>query len=547
MPMLRAYKWKLLLLSGLMLLSVALALVQVNFIQQSVDVVLSRNTTMLLRILVLFIALTAIRLLHIYIYGQCHANVYINMEKDLKNKFVNKILKTKMKEMDKENSGDLSTKCNSDIANALDFIKNSFSAFFTSPIMAVSAFIYLLWFNWQLSLIVFIPLPILAIMLNIMSSRASKFWNKMQGLNSDYTAHIYDVIQGAETVRTYNMQQIKMKQICKTIGKIARKHNKYYISEAVTLALIMAVTYVPTVVAFIYGAYLVRAGEIDVSLLFGYAQLIGTVSGPFIGLFSTMVSIKNSYHSMKRIDTVMHLEEESVNSNLLNVTGDAAIKFRNVKFGYESNTSVFQNLNFTIEKGKCVGIVGGSGAGKSTILQLLSGLYEVEAGEIEIFGQALQSLSVENLRSNISYVSQQTHILPDTIYENVKYGNLNATDDEILRAIELAGLKTYIGTLPDGVHTVLAENGSNLSGGQRQRVSLARAFLRKSPLYIFDEPTASLDPDIERQIVRTINEVVAQHDITSIIISHNVNAIQNCDEVYHLRNGKLLAWEGGHA
>jgi len=250
---------------------------------------------------------------------------------------------------------------------------------------------------------------------------------------------------------------------------------------------------------------------------------------------------------MKRIDTVMHLEEESVNSNLLNVTGDAAIKFRNVKFGYESNTSVFQNLNFTIEKGKCVGIVGGSGAGKSTILQLLSGLYEVEAGEIEIFGQALQSLSVENLRSNISYVSQQTHILPDTIYENVKYGNLNATDDEILRAIELAGLKTYIGTLPDGVHTVLAENGSNLSGGQRQRVSLARAFLRKSPLYIFDEPTASLDPDIERQIVRTINEVVAQHDITSIIISHNVNAIQNCDEVYHLRNGKLLAWEGGHA
>jgi len=252
MPLIKAYKWKLLFILGLTLLSAGLTLIQVNFIQQSVDAVLARDISMLLQILLLFTVVTFLRLLHIYIYGQCYNNVFINMEKDLKDKFVYKIVKTKMKEIDKENSGDLSTKCNSDIPNALNFIKNFYSAFISNPVMAVSAFIYLFWYNWQLSLFVFAPLPILAVLLNIMSSRASTFFKKLQGLNSDYTEHIYDVIHGAETIKTYNMQNIKMKKIRKTIVEIMRKNNKYYISEAITLALIMAVTYVPTVIAFIF-------------------------------------------------------------------------------------------------------------------------------------------------------------------------------------------------------------------------------------------------------------------------------------------------------
>lgn len=540
MPLIKAYKWKLLLILALMFISVGLNLIQVNFIQRSIDAVLVRDTGRLLQVLVLFISLTVLRLLHGYVYGHYYNKVFVHMNRDLKNRFVNKVLKTKMKEINKENSGDLNTKCNSDVPNSLNFIKEVFSNFLLNPIMSVGGFIYLFCYNWKLSLFVFIPLPILAFLLNIMSSKASIFYKKMQGLNSDYTEQIYDVIHGAETIKTYNMQHIQMKKILKTLAEILRKNNRYAFNNAVTLALILSVTYIPMVISLIFGAYLVTTGEISVSLLFGYVQLISTIGTPVIFLFSSMISIKNSYHSMRRLDTIMNLEEEKVNDQPLSIDSDVAIQFTDVQFGYEPGVPVFKHFNLQIKKGQCVGIVGNSGTGKSTIVQLLSGLYETDAGKIELFGQNIQCLDLEDLRSHISYVSQQTYIMPGTIYDNIRFSNLNASKEEIERAVEQAGLKDYINTLQDGLYTVLSEDGGNLSGGQLQRLSLARAFLRNSSIYIFDEPTSSLDPDTEKQILQQIEDVVRQNDITSIIISHNIKTIGNCDEIYYIREGKII-------
>ncbi|MCL2773771.1 MAG: ABC transporter ATP-binding protein/permease [Oscillospiraceae bacterium] len=540
MPLIKAYKWKLLLILALTLFSVGLTLIQVNFIQQSVDAVLARNVGLLLRVLFLFITITVLKLIYIYVYGQIYNNVFISMEKDLKNKFVHKILRTKMKEINKENSGDLNTKCNSDIPNALDFIRRVLSTFIFDPIMAIGGFIYLLCYSWKLSLFVFIPLPIIAVLLNIMSNKASEFYRKIQGLNSDYTEHIYDVIHGAETIKTYNMQKIQMKKIRKTLFQILKENKKYNINDAISCALGLAVTYVPSVISMIFGAYLVTAGEINISLLFGYSNLVGRVAAPVLFSFSALISMKNAYQSMKRLDTVMDLEEEKANGKSLITNGDTAVNFANVKFGYNPGISVFENFGLKIKKGQCVGIVGNSGAGKSTIVQLLSGLYETDSGIIELFGQDIQGLDLDDLRSHISYVSQQTYIMPGTIYENIQFNNLNASEDDILRAVKWAGLKDYIDTLPDGLNTVLSEDGSNLSGGQRQRISLARAFLRNSSIYIFDEPTSSLDPETEKQIVQKIDEVVRQNNITSVIISHNIKTIKNCDEIYFIREGKII-------
>jgi len=243
---------------------------------------------------------------------------------------------------------------------------------------------------------------------------------------------------------------------------------------------------------------------------------------------------------MKRLDTIIGLEEERVNDRLLSMNSDVAIRFSDVKFAYSSeNAPVFERLNLQVAKGQCVGIVGDSGAGKSTLVQLLSGLYEIDAGKIELFGQDIQDLDLENLRSHISYVSQQTYIMPGAIYENIRFGKLDASEDDVIKAAERAGLKEYIDTLSNGLHATLSEGGDNLSGGQRQRISLARAFIRNSPIYIFDEPTSALDPGTESRIVQQINEIVKQGGVTSIIISHNARTIENCDKVYYLREGKI--------
>jgi len=538
MPIIKAHKWKLLFITALTVFSVALQLIQVNFIQQSIDAVLIRDVSRLLWMLLLFIAVTVLRLGYIYVYGQSYNNLFINMEKNLKNKFVNKILKSKMMEIDRENSGDLSTKCNSDAPNSLNFIRQVFSTFILNPIMSIGGFIYLFSYNWKLSLFVFMPLPILAVLINIMSNRASKIYGKTQGFHSDYTEHIYDVVHGAQTIKTYNMQDTQIKKVRKTLTKILTEKNRYALNDAAACALILSVTYVPMVIAYIFGAYLVKTGEIEISLLFGYAQLVGRVVAPVIFLFSSMNSMKNAYQSMKRLDTVMDLEEEKTGGNPLCTDGGTAVNIGGVKFGYgENNAPVFESLDLQIKKGQCVGIVGGSGAGKSTIAQLLCGLYEPEAGKIELFGQDIRDLDLEDLRSNISYVSQQTYIMPGTIYENIRFADLNASEGDVAEAVRRTKLKDFIDTLPEGLHTVLSEDGDNLSGGQRQRVSLARSFLKNSPVYIFDEPTASLDPETEKQIVRQTDEAVRQDGVTSIIISHNSKTIENCDKIYTIREG----------
>lgn len=445
-----------------------------------------------------------------------------------------------MKEINRENSGDLNTKCNSDIPNSLNFIRHVFSTFILHPIMSVGGFIYLFSYNWKLSLFVFIPLPILAVLLNTMSSKASAIFKEIQILNSDYTEQIYDVIHGAETIKTYNMQSVQMGKVHRTLVQMLHKGNRLGFNYAVTTALILAVTYVPTVIAFIYGAYLVTTGEIDISLLFGYAQLISTICAPVIFLFSSMNSMKNAYQSIKRLDTVMDLEEEKAGGQSLHMDSDLSVRFTDIRFSYDPEAPLFERFNLEIKKGQCVGIVGNSGAGKSTIVQLMSGLYERDAGVIEVFNRDIQNLDLENLRSHISYVSQQTYIMPGTIYDNIRFNNLNASEEEIMRAVEWAGLQEYVDTLPDGLHTVLTEVGENLSGGQRQRISLARAFLRDASIYIFDEPTSSSDPETEDHIVRRINEVVRRDGVTSIIISHNLRTIGNCDEIYYIRDGKIV-------
>lgn len=539
-PYIKKYKFQLLFLLFLIVISTCLNLVQVNFVQRSIDAVLSRDKMLLVKILFLFITVTLVRLIQNFLYGHYSKKTSLTMNKDLKDAFIKKVLNAKIGEIKKWSSGDLNTRNNSDIPNALGFISQVFSNFILSPFMAVGGFIYLLIYNWKLSLLVFLPLPILAYLLNLMSDCSSQIYKRLQKINSDYTEEIYDIIHGEETVKAYNMQSYKLKKIRAVTFKFLKEGNAYGKNDAITLALILSVTYLPSIIALIYGAFLITKGEITVSLLFAYSQLIPTICSPTISLFGAIKAIKNSYHSMKRVDEVMNIESERYSGNDFVLNKDTIIKFDNVHFGYDSDSKVLKDFELQLDKGKCIGIVGSSGAGKTTIVHLICGLYEVEQGSISIFDHDIKDWNLEQLRSKIAYVSQETYILPSTIYENVRFGNLDATKEEVENAIQMAGLQTFIDSLKDGYDTVLSEDGDNLSGGQRQRLSIARAFLRNASIYIFDEPTASLDPETEEQVLREIENIIKFKNIAAIIISHNIRTLRNCDEIYFIREGTVI-------
>lgn len=547
MPLVRTYRNKLLLLFLLMLFSVGMNLIRVNFIQSSIDAVLVRDVGKVLSVFGLFALVIMMRLAQKYIYESLYNQVFICMERDLKRQFADKLLRADMAETDRLGSGDLTNKYGSDIPKALEFLKQGFSNYLLNPFMMLGGFFYLFSYHWKLSLAVFLPIPLLAFLLNIMSRKASAVYARLQELNSVWSEQIYDAVQGAETIKAYQMQRTQLAKIRKILTDIRNQNRNYSVTLiTVTLALIMAVTYVPMVTVFLYGAWLVAAGEISVSLLFGYSQLINYVTTPVINLFSSLVSMKNACRSMERLDEVMEMKDErrsaasvETDGKKLDETCDTAVLMEDVSFGYHPDTPVVEHLELRIPRGQCVGIMGGSGAGKSTVIKLLCGLYEPDRGRIALFGRNILQTELEDLSSRITYVPQSILCMPETVAENVRLTNPDATEDEIWEALRKAELLEEIRALPEGIHTVLTEDGDNLSGGQRQRIALARAFSGSSPLFIFDEPTSSLDASAEAEIVRNIAEKMRKDGSTCILVSHSLKSLRYCDKVYCLEGGKL--------
>lgn len=543
-PLVKTYKNSILELLFLMLFSVSLSLIKVNFIQRSIDAVQIGDVNALCCAALLFIGVTLLKLIYEYVYGVLYEKLFVHMEKDLQNRFVQKLLRSQMREIDGENSGELSNKCSSDICEALEFTRQGISNYLFHPFMMVGGFLYLFYFNHKLSLCVFLPIPILAFFLNRMSGKASTFFGRIQGLNDDYSEQIFDAVHGAEMIRAGNMQKLQHDKTGKILDCILKESKQYNINIAITLAFIMAVTYVPMVSAFIYGAYLVTKEEIEVSLLFGYAQLINPICMPVINLFSSAVVMKKAYQSMKRLEKIEKLEEERTGGLPLWVNGSSAVSFEKVSFAYEVGRPVIDRMDFCLKRGECVGIVGESGVGKSTIMDLICGLYETNEGELKLFGQDIKMLNLSEIREKIAYISQQAYLFPGTMLENLRLADPDADEGQIWKALEKAGMGEYVSALPRGMQTMLREKGNNLSGGQRQRLLLAQAFLRKAAVYIFDEPTASLDPNMEEKLVESITTLVRNEKASSIIISHNLRALQYCDEVYRLETGRLQMISG---
>jgi len=523
-----------------MIAAVVLNLYQVNFVQRSIDAVLDHNIKVLLTTLSLFIAITILRITQNYLFNYYSRDVILNMNRDLKNKCMDRLVDAKASNFSQETKGDLYTRIESDTTNALGFVEEIYGGLLLQPLLAVGGLVYLFYYNWKLTIFTFITLPLLAILINMTSQRSGKLYSDVQESQSRFTEVAVDIIDGYETIKAYNMQQSRLAIVKELLAKLLKKENDFYKNDAITLALILSVTYIPTIISFIFGGYLVSQGEIKVSVLFAYSQLIPTICLPTISLFGSISKVRNSYYAMKRINKLLEFESEREDGTDFKDSMNSLININHVGFSYDDTHKVLNDLCMKFEKGKCVGVMGSNGIGKSTLIQLLCGLYEADSGSISMFGHNINAWKLDKLRQHISYMCQEIVILPDTIYENIRYGNMKATEEEIYNAARMAGLEDFIKGLEAGYNTVLQEDGANLSGGQKQRISMARTFLKNSDLYIFDEPTASLEPELEKKIMNEIMKFIRVKNAASLIVSHNVNNLSECDTIYYMQNGKVI-------
>lgn len=489
-------------------------------------------------------------ILHISI--EWWANIYKskikqNMMADFKTKTAYSLLKSKFYFSNTLQQGDIIGRMNSDISSivmATDFSLIIAKSIFFIIVLVIS----LLIMDWRLLLAFFITIPFLFLAQYWTSSKSTKNimpWKEAMGKTNGL---IQDLINNRTTIKAFRLENTVMDWTENALKESSRAGiigigKLYFISF-----LPIIFTFLPIFLLSIVGVHLVLNGSIKLDILISSFIMAQLASEEFNNLQNAMQNIPQLLASVERIFPLWDSPKEHT-GNINTIEYDynkPVIVFKNVNFSYpsdEESIKILNNLSFKIAYGEKIGIVGTSGSGKSTIFKLITGLYEQDSGDIEIFGINIKDIDKSTLRKNISMVTQNSFLFDTSIIGNLKYANKNITENKIENAISNAYLQDYVNSQSEKLNTVIGEKGNKLSGGQRQRLSIARSFARNSPLILLDEATSALDVETESKIQEKLDNI--SNEQTQLVIAHRFSTLVNMDRIMVLDKGTIVE-EGKH-
>ena len=412
----------------------------------------------------------------------------------------------------------------------LNLMKDSFSV-----IALVSLMFYQ---NWKLALFAILMMPLAGGLAKSLGKRMGKATTKAGESSGKVAAFLSEVFKGSKMIRIYQQENREDKKAQKVIDDLVEKNIKIG-SVLIRAAPIMETLTGLMIAGFIiFSGQLISNGELEVNNFFSFLAAMMLAYQPIRSLATINMAAYQGAAAFKRIskiiDRKINIQENNNNPNL--ILKKSEIKFTDVGFKYETtNEKAIKNINFTIEGNTMAAFVGHSGAGKSTIINLLPRFYDPQEGKIEVDNQNIKNVSLNSLRKNLSLVSQDVILFDDSIKNNIAYAKDKATQEEIERACKFAAADEFIKKLPNSYETVIGENGVRLSGGQKQRISIARAILKESPIILLDEATSSLDADSEEIVQNAILNLTKNK--TTLVIAHRLSTIHNADKIFVLKNG----------
>ena len=440
--------------------------------------------------------------------------------------------------------GDLIRRIIDDTARIRDFVTDMGRWAVDISMMSVIVLIILLFTNWQLTLMIFIPIPIVAICMSnfwkFIRARYERQWRKRSRCQSI----LHDIIKGIRTVKSFGNEEAEIKKYAQAEKDLARISTE---NEVAWAKLFPAMTFLTSTGEFIIlfvGGYAVLRGDMSIGVLIQFIMFVGFIYGPLRFLVSFPRWLGEATTSMVKVFEIFDEEPEiaeQANPKFTPIAG--GVKFEGVTFGYKSYEPVLKGVDIEIKPGEMIGLVGKSGVGKSTLINLVMRLYDPNTGRVMINDTDIKEISPRHLHENIGVVFQDSFLFAGTFYDNIAYAKPNATYEEVIAAAKAANAHDFIIKTADGYNTLIGEGGESISGGERQRLSIARAIIKNPDILILDEATSSLDVETEAAIQESLDRLTKGR--TTIAIAHRLSTLRNADRLIVLDKG-TVAEVGSH-
>ena len=509
-------------------------------IKDMVDQVLKeKNTEMLNYIVISIIVVFIIR--GIAFYGQSYLMNYVGQRViiDIRKAVFEKLQRLSLDFYDKNKTGTIMSYVTNDVNALQSAMVENVVEMVTESVILIASIVMMIYLDWRLFLVTFSTFPVVLLFIDQFGKRIRKSGSRIQEASADITSVLQETVSSARVIKSFVREEYEINRFDKENMNNFRANMKYAQLSATLTPTIEFVAAVGVTIILWYGGNSVIDGTITAGSLVAFLTSAVNISNPIKRLSRVIGNIQRAMAAAQRVFDVLDLPETIKNlpeaKALPTVKGQ--VSFNNVSFSYNPGEQVLNNVSFNVKPGEMIAFVGPSGAGKSTVASLLPRFYDVTEGSITIDGQDIRQVTLNSLREQVGIVPQETVLFNGSVYDNILYGRLDATKEEVEAAAKAANAHNFIMELPNGYQTMLGDRGVNISGGQRQRISIARAILKNPQILILDEATSALDTESERVVQEALDRLMIGR--TSFVIAHRLSTIKNADKIMVLEKGTL--------
>ena len=489
----------------------------------------------------LIILAFVIKAASLYIAKVIMIGVSVDVTRDIQVDLFSSILKSDTKLIENQHSGKFISNLSNDVGMITNLVSTVILNFFKDSLTLIGLLSVMFYQNWKLSLVAIIMIPVASFAAKTLGKRIGKVTTqqmKFAGILNSYLMEILKNHKLAKIFQRENYEQERANKLIEDVKETSRKISVVFVRPSPIMEVLTGI-----MIAFLiyFSAILIEKNELEVSNFFSFLAAMMLAYQPVRSLATLNIAIQQGLAGAKSvlpvIDNIPEVQDKKDSKELILDKGE--IDFEKINFNYSKDgTLILDSISLNIPGKKMTALVGHSGAGKSTILNLIPRFYDSNSGDIKIDKQSIYNSSIFSLRKNISLVSQDTTLFDDTIFNNIAYANTNASIAQIKEAAEFSFASEFIEKLPNKYDTLIGENGVRLSGGEKQRLSIARAILKKSPIILLDEATSSLDAETESKIQKAISFLTKGR--TTIVIAHRLSTILNSDVIYVINKGKVI-------